>query len=145
MTNALLLSIDNNSPFMPKKMSKRKGDGFPSPDPTALLFARELFPILHVRGMKELFGLLGTITPKVILVEPDDIRVIVRLTNALLVVDRVEDVRPFLTIGVEDRLIAIGEERRLDERLTAAIDATTRAAHDLDEGVRRSASADLIE
>ena len=131
--------------FCAPKNAKRKGDGLPSPNLTDLLLHRELFPILHVRGVKELFGFLGAVAPEVILIKTDDVGVIVRLANALLLVDRVEDVRPFLAIGVEDRLIAIGEEGRLDERLTAAIDAATRAAHDFDEGVGRLPRPDCIE
>lgn len=101
--------------------------------------------ICDVSRMEQFFGELTAWLAKVILVEMDDVRVVVRLTEGHLLVDGVEDVGPLLTIGIEDVGAFVGLDGWLDEWLTATVDAAAWAAHDLDEGVFGLAGADVIE
>ena len=80
-----------------------------------------------------------------LLVELDDLRIVVALTHCLTLVLRVQSLRSLLLVGIKDIVILIGKEARPYVRLAAAVDASARASHDLDELIFALAFLDLIQ
>ena len=74
-----------------------------------------------------------------------DLRIVMRLTDNLTFVFRIEGVGSLLLVGVHDVVVFVGKEYFANVGLSAAVDTTAGAAHDLNEGIRRSAFADLVE
>ena len=82
---------------------------------------------------------------KELLIEFDDLRVVVRLTQCLSLILRVECLSSLLLVCIHDVIRLIVQEALSYIRLTTAVDTTARAAHDLDELILGLAFTDLVE
>src|SRR5574344_862680 len=88
---------------------KQRGGLIRSPPHRVISIAPSLFlqivesrTIRHVSGVEQLFSLLRAVATEIVFIEPDDIGVIMGLTDHALLIDRIEDDRAFGPIGIED-------------------------------------------
>ena len=95
--------------------------------------------------MKQLVGLMGIRGAQELVIQLDDLRVIVGLTYRLPLILRVESLRTFLLVGVDDIIIFIGEEAGTYIGLAAAIDASAGTTHDLDKLIFGLPFPDLLQ
>lgn len=95
------------NPFLFQKDIKKGRPREGPSEATRLLLIRVALPIRHIRGVEKLFGFLGAIATEIVGIKLNDIGVVVRLTNGLLVIDVIKDGSPFLTIGIQDILVFI--------------------------------------
>ena len=127
--------------------SKRKGAGFAAPFCffVSLLNFWILLTVGHIGGVEEFFGKFAAWFAKEVLVDLDDVRVVVGLTDGALLVDGVENVGSLLAVGFKDVIAFLWFEVWLDEWLSTTVDAAAWAAHDLNEVIWGFAFLDLIE
>ncbi len=94
--------------------------------------------------MEKLVSLVRVGLAKVLFVKLLNLGIVVRLTESVALVLRVQSICTELLVGIENIDILIGKEVGTDEGLTTAVDAAAGAAHNLDEGVGRLACTDIV-
>ena len=83
--------------------------------------------------VQELVSLVRVRFAQILLIEFDDLGIIVRLTECLTLILGIECLSSLLLVCVEDIVCLVRHEAGTYVRLTAAVDASARASHDLDE------------
>ena len=83
--------------------------------------------------MQELVSLVRVRLAQILLIEFDDLGILVRLTECLTLIFGIECLSSLLLVCVEDIVTLVRHEARTYIRLTTTVDASARAAHDLDE------------
>ena len=100
---------------------------------------------LGVVGVEKLVSQVRVRLAQELIVERLDLGVVVRLAKNLSFILRVEGLCSLFLVGIYNVKILVGQEALTNVGLTATVDTTTGATHDLDKVILALACADLVK